>query len=300
MILGIDDWAGNIITDYGPATDAGVKFAYNRLGQGNKYNNTGEKDGNGDWLYKEHCEGTRKAGWYCGTYWVLDPWSTYQEQLDWVIANWPNIDELPFSVDIEVAGTLSNSKMIKLAGNFLGAFEAHYKVKPIIYTAFWFWWNHMSPEPSWEREYDYWLALYPYSRIPVTCTWEELKTRWLPGLFNWPDLRGRKGAVWQFSGDKFTLPGIKGPIDLNMMTDATLDRLTKGKKPGVGAQTPDPGVKTGKVTANRLNVRKGPGLSYEVIGGKSFGEKVVILDEYKDWFRIGEGQWVSKNWINTA
>jgi GH25 family lysozyme M1 (1,4-beta-N-acetylmuramidase) len=298
MILGIDDWAGNTITDYKPATDAGVKFAYNRLGQGNKWNNTGEKDGKGDWAYKSHCENTRRAGWSNGTYWVLDPWSTYQEQLEWVITNWPNIDDLPFSVDIEVAGDFSNQKLIKLAGNFLGAFEAHYKVKPIIYTGAWFWWNHMDPEPAWERGYDFWLAGYPFTKAPVTCTWEELKSKWIPSLIHWPALRGRQGAIWQFSGDKFNLPGIKGSIDLNMVTDVVFKKLTGGKKPGVGAQTLPAGGRTGTVTATKLNIRSGPGLTFTVIGLKSLGDRVEILEENKDWIRIGEGQWVSKNWIN--
>jgi GH25 family lysozyme M1 (1,4-beta-N-acetylmuramidase) len=234
MILGIDDWAGNVITDYKPATDAGVGFAYSRLGQGQSYNNTGETGGQGDYLYKTHHEQANLAGWLHGTYWVLDPAYTWQEQLDWVIKEWPNDDDLPFWVDCELNGNLNSAQLIDLTGNMLGNLTAHYKRKPMIYTGkLWFWEANMVPAPAWQLEYDFALAQYPFLTYPrITTSWENLKAhfvpwdKWTPGLNSpIPGHTQPPAAIWQFSGDKFILPGISGPVDLCLMSEETLARI---------------------------------------------------------------------------
>lgn len=47
----------------------------------------------------------------------------------------------------------------------------------------------------------------------------------------------------------------------------------------------------GWITADSMRVRSGAGLSYEVIGGITGGEKVEILGKNGDWYeiRFGEG-----------
>ncbi len=61
-------------------------------------------------------------------------------------------------------------------------------------------------------------------------------------------------------------------------------------------QKPKP-IYSAKVTAYALNVRKGPGLNYDPIGHRLAGDIVEVYETSNGWARIGEGQWVSLNWI---
>ena len=59
----------------------------------------------------------------------------------------------------------------------------------------------------------------------------------------------------------------------------------------------------GKVTASRLNVRKGPSTDFDKVDKLSNGDIVDILEEKDGWFRIGTDKWVSGDYIeemNTA
>lgn len=63
-----------------------------------------------------------------------------------------------------------------------------------------------------------------------------------------------------------------------------------------------PGAPEATVKAGTLNVRNRPGVkNTEVVGLKHLGDRVSILEEvYLDgslWYRIGENQWISGNWV---
>ena len=53
---------------------------------------------------------------------------------------------------------------------------------------------------------------------------------------------------------------------------------------------------TGTVKASALNIRSGPGTGYKLVGSLWFGEKVTILENRGDWYRINEG-WVKASYI---
>lgn len=53
---------------------------------------------------------------------------------------------------------------------------------------------------------------------------------------------------------------------------------------------------TGTVKAMALNVRKGPGTSYDRVATLRLGEKVTILENQGDWLRIASG-WVKASYI---
>lgn len=71
---------------------------------------------------------------------------------------------------------------------------------------------------------------------------------------------------------------------------------------GTPAPTPAPtpsGNKTGVVTANGgLNVRSGPSTDYPRVGGISKGSTVTIYEEQNGWYRIGNGQWVTAQYVS--
>lgn len=61
--------------------------------------------------------------------------------------------------------------------------------------------------------------------------------------------------------------------------------------------------KTGSVTASRLNVRTGPSTSYSVMHILWNGNKVTVVDESGDWYKIrlsdGRTGWVNKPYLST-
>jgi GH25 family lysozyme M1 (1,4-beta-N-acetylmuramidase) len=315
-ILAIDDWAGNIISDYEPMIDGDVRVSINRLGQGDAYNNTGEKDGKGDWLYKQHTEEGIRNGLLNETYWVIDPSIEWQKQLDWVIANWrQQYDDLPFAVDIELSRGLKGVELIDCVGNFIGHFEAHYHEKPILYTSkYGFWETYMRDEqgllPKWQTEYDFWLAQYPFVTYPrITCTWQQLKS-YYPGLWTPSIAPPRDGMkmhsvpIHQWTGDKFILPGIQGPIDLNFIKQDWLESHRRNKQDPNPNPLPLPIFEPykAKVTAWRgLNIRVGAGMNYSKVGVLFYGDGVVVLEESGNWGRIdntkGKG-WICLDYVN--
>ncbi len=55
------------------------------------------------------------------------------------------------------------------------------------------------------------------------------------------------------------------------------------------AKTTAPLPKEGWITADSMRVRGGAGLTTEIIGGITFGEKVEILGKEGDWYKIRFG-----------
>ena len=54
------------------------------------------------------------------------------------------------------------------------------------------------------------------------------------------------------------------------------------------------------VTANSLNIRKGPGTRYGIVGVLSNGQTVEVSAVNGKWLQIGKDQWVSGNYIQSA
>ena len=56
--------------------------------------------------------------------------------------------------------------------------------------------------------------------------------------------------------------------------------------------------RTGYVSANALNTRKGPGMSYQQTGVLQGGTQVTILEEQNGWGRINGQDWVNLSYIS--
>jgi lysozyme len=99
--------------------------------------------------------------------------------------------DLPPVLDIEKLPKEQSLKNMKLGLNrWLKAIEAHYKVKPIIYTSEKYYDDFLKEEFS---DYLFWIANYNFYR-------EKIGENWL---------------FWQFT-EKATIPGIKGNVDANI------------------------------------------------------------------------------------
>jgi len=206
--LGVDlAYCNEVVADgYQVMKAGGVTFAYIRISQGNRIL---------DDHFDTHWAGTKAAGIPRGVYHMYEPLVPAPKQMDYILKKYPADAELPFSLDVEIDLQATNAYLINDVGNFLNLLEQHLGRKPIIYTGKWWWEPNMSPAPSWVGNYDFWIASYPYAAGRVDLTWEQLPsylpTGWAPEVTN-----GRKPIIWQFSGDKFCLPGIVGALDLNM------------------------------------------------------------------------------------
>jgi uncharacterized protein YraI len=61
---------------------------------------------------------------------------------------------------------------------------------------------------------------------------------------------------------------------------------------------PKPPYAAGKVTSKELNVRSGPGTSFNILTKLPLGAAVDVFEEKSGWLRIGAGRWVSKNFVD--
>ena len=99
--------------------------------------------------------------------------------------------DLPPVLDIEKLSENQSMARLKIGlRRWLEAVEAHYKMKPIIYTGEKYYDDFLKEEFS---DYLFWIANYNFYR-------EKIKDDWL---------------FWQFT-EKGTVPGIKGNVDVNI------------------------------------------------------------------------------------
>jgi GH25 family lysozyme M1 (1,4-beta-N-acetylmuramidase) len=87
--------------------------------------------------------------------------------------------------------------------------------KPVIYTRTSFIQEYARTMLAWLPEYPLWLAQYPGGTRPAECSWEALWAEHAP--LGQPALPPgcKLWHFWQWSGDRFKLPGASSRLDLN-------------------------------------------------------------------------------------
>jgi|GEM_PF-1260357 uncharacterized protein (TIGR02594 family) len=101
------------------------------------------------------------------------------------------------------------------------------------------------------------------------------------------------------------------PADrFNRRRDFMAAALKGGPKPNLNetdnsqnTQAPTTGtpIDTGKVTASSLNIRSGPGSNHPKVGSPlTAGAAVKVYEKSNGWLRIGNGQWVSGEYVELA
>lgn len=113
--------------------------------------------------------------------------------------------------------TLTDAWISQTAEVFAGWMRQYFKKPVFIYTAEWFVTGFAPSMNNWVKNYPLWIASYPYSSGVVNTTWEQFRSAWMPlDTAKIPTLSADKVTMWQFSGDKFVLPGSGGSaLDLN-------------------------------------------------------------------------------------
>jgi GH25 family lysozyme M1 (1,4-beta-N-acetylmuramidase) len=220
MILGIDVSRWQSTVNWETIKAAGVEFAFIKATQGNYLV---------DAKMKTHVDGAQKAGLIVGLYHWCDPLVKADVQAKFFLDNTKGIDYRFVSADVEqqwgdwkewsegrVSKILSPDQISNNARDILGYWESRMSVKRVVYTRASFINSYAKPAQKWLKEYPLWLAHYPYKAGNVRTSWADLQVTYKPsipgpnlptGCPNW--------TFWQFSGDKFILPGIESTLDVN-------------------------------------------------------------------------------------
>lgn len=219
-VLGVDvsQWQRNV--DWKLLFDAGVRFAIVKLSQGNYFK---------DPMVGKHVEGARSAGIIVGLYHWHDPMCDVKSQQAMIARSVGDLLFDFFALDVEqywknwmewqkkeivnlLDGYLISSTSLDLAKRIKGLFGK----KVVIYTRASFVYDHSPQMAEWLKDWDTWLAHYPYGVGRVTLSWDFLKSDWQPRTLS-PTLpaKCKDWRFWQWSGDKFILPGVSTALDLN-------------------------------------------------------------------------------------
>ncbi len=302
--LAIDIAYSNIISDYAQFVKNEIQIAFIKLSQGNYIY---------DKLFDTHWHMCKEAGMYRGAYHIFDPRNTPVEQLNWIKHYYPASEaDLPITIDCEDLPGLnmasySNQFLIKQIGNLWGLLTREYGKKPIIYTGGWWWNAHMLPAPSWIADADFWVAGYPFAAGRVNVTLEQFKTDWLPKAQRWIDpVSGGPAAVWwQVTGDKFCLPGVNGPIDIDLFQGSMEDciaRYSLGQDEDHSHEHVIDYPRYVSQAVPFLNIRSGPGKEFADIGDLYPNIPVVGYDEKDNWVKIDPTaeKWVYKPYLRKA
>lgn len=100
---------------------------------------------------------------------------------------------------------------------------------------------------------------------------------------------------------KFMADAVAGKSQPSTLTDGPKKEEPKPQTPttsGPNGNGSDKAIDSGTTTATSLNVRSGPGASFPKVGNALAANTSVKVYEKKDgWLRIGNGQWVSGEYV---
>lgn len=153
-----------------------------------------------DAMFDEYWEDAKDAGVHRGAYhYFLPDRSASLQATNFITSVQLKPGDLPPVVDIEETRGKKKEDVVKSLSEMLLKLEAHYKVKPIIYSNINFIEDYLSEDFS---EYKFWVAHYYQDDIKP-----DENIRWL---------------FWQHN-DKADLRGIKGRVDANVFNGDAYD-----------------------------------------------------------------------------
>ncbi|SHF53997.1 lysozyme [Bacteroides luti] len=154
----------------------------------------------GDDAFQKNFDSARKYGFIRGAYHFFNPGAPAAKQAQFFI-NTVKLDsaDLPPVLDVEKKGIRSKESLVKAIKLWLDIVEAHYGVKPILYTSYKFKTSYLND--SIFNSYPYWIAHYYVDSV-------EYKGKW---------------RFWQHT-DVGTVPGVEESVDLNIF-NGTIEEL---------------------------------------------------------------------------
>jgi len=216
--LGIDVSRWQKIVDWQQVKQAGISFAFVKATEGTRVV---------DPFLERNWAGMKQAGILRGAYHFFRPKEDPQGQAGYFARLFgDDPGEMPPVLDLETHDGLDNLSLISRAEAWLTEVERLLGRRPIIYTAPYFWKDHMRDSsgrpPSWAQNHKFWIAHYTSAERPIIPA----------GCADW--------TIWQYT-DRGRVPGVNGgnpPVDTNRF-NGTLDDLRAWLSSEIGL-TPEP------------------------------------------------------------
>jgi lysozyme len=170
---------------------AGIRFAFIRVSDGTTFE---------DPLFRANWDGARNAKLARGAYQFFRPEESAIKQADMMIAALArDPGELPPAIDVEVSGGRTRQQVTNAIRVWVDRVRTRLGVEPIVYTSPELWGDltgnaDLSTQPLWIAHY--------------TTDCPRVPPEWSAWMF------------WQHSKSG-TVPGIKGPVDLNVFNGDT-------------------------------------------------------------------------------
>ncbi len=176
-----------------------------------------------------------------------------------------------------------------------------------VYSNYGFATTWAAPIKEWINLFPLWVAHYGRQpRTPIDATWEALQKEWLPNykLLFPPGAKEEWIFGHQFTGDAFRMPGVYDASNHPMLTDVSIFSeefirvVSSSPQPPPPPTEPEPtppteGAPEYYVNVPLINVRKGPGTSYPIVGTLSKNTTVHIDKIQSPWAHIEGGtSWV--------
>ncbi|MEG1562427.1 MAG: glycoside hydrolase family 25 protein [Bacteroides sp.] len=156
----------------------------------------------GDDTFAQNFSEAGKRGFIRGAYHFFSPKTNPLKQADFFIRTVTlSKGDLPPVLDVELHGTKNKKELQESVKCWLDRVEAHYGVKPILYTSYKFKTRYLNDAVF--NAYPYWIAHYYVDSVRYEGKW----------------------SFWQHT-DIGTVPGIKQDVDLNVF-NGTLEELKK-------------------------------------------------------------------------
>jgi lysozyme len=226
--LGVDVSSWQATVNWEKLQAAGVRFAIVKAAQGSYRQ---------DPLCPTHLKAAQNAGMLCGVYHWMDPTCQVDVQISNLAFRLKELNYAFLALDVEQYwsdwGEWQKGMITKRHSGKLISDRAHacaeqmrseFQKPVLIYTRTSFVKDYAPEMAEWLKDWPLWLAHYPYRPGKVHLTWEQLKRDYVPSIPG-PSLpvSCKDWCFWQFSGDKFILPGEQSALDLNFYQGSLQD-----------------------------------------------------------------------------
>ncbi|SHI99850.1 glycoside hydrolase family 25 protein [Flavobacterium terrae] len=152
-----------------------------------------------DKKFKKYWKKAKEKGFVCGAYHYYRPNENSIEQADNFIKQVTLVEgDFPPVLDIEKLPKTQSIERLKIGlKRWLEKVEAHYGVKPIIYSSESYYEDFLKDD---FEEYPFWIANY-------TAFYKDIDDEW---------------SIWQLT-ENGCVPGIKGPVDVNIYNGTSVE-----------------------------------------------------------------------------
>lgn len=279
-IIDVSQYQGDI--DWHQVADAGVVAAAIRCTVGNYYT---------DSKFLQNWEGAKDAGLHVSAYHVITPEYSAASQIDrFQNAMQDREPDWPLILDVELNRNQDTATIVRVVKACLDLAESWVSRKPVIYTAKWWWNQHMVVNdafPDWTGDYALWLAQYPYDPTPPPNLPEEINPTAIPGGWGQNDW-----LIWQWTS-RGVLEGISSRVDIDAFNGTEEEFLQWAS--GAMPPPPVPGATQVRVLVPVLNIRSGPGTQYQDVGNLHAGDILEVLDLGGSdvWVQFEPGHWAA-------